>query len=110
MRNLMTVAIYTKDKPGPEFPKSFSRVIFRIKGEKLPRMFNGALHAEHITDLTGIKSTAQEWCKDFVDLRCRAFLKLNGYNPLTKEYINAEVISSEVDYFYCDHPTGITKS
>jgi len=99
-RTSHTIALYPAGD-GPILPESFSRVIFRITREKELRVFDPRTNPA-TKDYSGI--SAQSWCKDFIDLRCRAFVKLDGYNPLTKEYKAIEIISQEVDMFYCDHP------
>lgn len=88
-------------KPNPTVLQSFPRVTFRICGQLVLR--------EYTPIGKGISSPeelriATKACQEFIDLRCRAFVRLDGYNPLTKQFKSAEVISKEVDHFFCEHP------
>lgn len=85
---------------GPVVPKSYPRVVFRIIGESKPRFVDFSNTQQF--PLSG--GTQVQWMQSFVDLRCRALVKIDGYNPETKECGKQTVISKEVDYFYCDHP------
>jgi hypothetical protein len=86
------------DGRGPVFSKTFSRVVFRIINEKQLRVFDGRA-------FDPVGGTPQQWCQAFIDLRCRDFLRLDGYDPFRKESKSVQIISREVDYYYCDHPT-----
>lgn len=88
-------------KLGPVVPTSYPRVTFRIAGEQKVREYTPSIST---TDATISVSLAVQTCQAFVDIRCRAFLRLDGYKPEDRSFIGHQVISSEVDFFYSDHP------
>jgi hypothetical protein len=89
-------------KAGPVFPKTFSRVVFRINGEKELRVFDPRNLPEIYRKLSGTDieySTLQFWCQKFVELRCRPFMISPNCGRTWKS-----LGKPEVDHFYCDHP------
>ena len=81
---------------GPVFPKSYSRVVFRINGEKELREFNGKMQSiKH--PYPDIKP--HQWCDDFVDLRCKPFM-ISPDCSKTWRFVG----KPEVDMYYFDHP------
>jgi len=89
-------------KAGPVFPKTFSRVVFRISGESVLRYFDPRQHPQ-IKELAAIDPTnfgnMQEWCQAFVNDRCRPLVISPDCGKTWKI-----VGKLEVDMFYCDHP------
>lgn len=87
-------------KPGPKYPASFPRVIFRISKEKEIRVFDPRqFTSTHPSDT--LRSTAQnlmDWCNTFMDLRCRPLMISHDCGQTWS------IVSKEVDFFYCEHP------
>jgi hypothetical protein len=84
-------------KLGPVVPISYPRVTFRIAGEQQVREFNPASLKLGISNLV-------DACQQFVNLRCRPLLRLDGYKPEDRSFVSATAINKEVDFFYSDHP------
>lgn len=96
-------------KPGPVVPTSYPRVIFRINGEKVVRVFDPrklVVHPTHKDYLEAIAKgeigTLVSWCNDFINLRCRPLMISPDCGQTWNHLYN------EVDFFYSDHPL-ITK-
>jgi hypothetical protein len=91
---------------GPKVPPSSPRVVFRIKGEKVTRAYEPMkMHDMQPSSLQKLSiPEAVDKATQFVDMRCRPLLRLNGYNPADRSYKSKLIVSSEVDFYYCDHP------
>lgn len=94
-------------KLGPVVPQSATKVIFRITGETQIREYEPVLN--YGNDPIG-RMFANRCCVDFVNLRCRPFLRLDGYKPEDRSFVGHQIISSDVDFFYSDHPLVNIKS
>jgi len=97
-----TVAVYSADKPGPQVAEQTVAVTFRIKGEKGIRSYIFLQDTKNPNPF--YRQQANTQAQQFVDLRCRAFLQLDAYNPQDRSFKSAKIVASDVDYFYCDHP------
>lgn len=93
-------------KLGPVLPASYPRVTFRIAGEQQVKIFDAY---KQLAGTPIHHGTAIELCQAFVDLRCRPFLRLDGYKPEDRSFSGHQIISSDVDFFYSDHPLVNTK-
>lgn len=87
-------------KLGPVFPQSATRVTFRIVGESQIKVYEPV---RNYTDTLG-RTLANVLCNDFVNLRCRPLLRLDGYKPEDHSFVSAVAINKEVDFFFSDHP------
>lgn len=96
-------------KLGPVLPASYPRVTFRIVGETQVREYNPIKEKRLNHSSLMDQSIAINLCNWFVDLRCRPFLRLDGYKPEDRSFSGHQIISSDVDFFYSDHPLVNTK-
>lgn len=91
-------------KLGPIVPASYPRVTFRIAGQQEVRQYIPSFQNNNYYGIIPTLQEAVYACEQFIDTRCRPFLRLDGYKPEDRSFIGHQVISSEVDFFYSDHP------
>lgn len=91
-------------KANPTVLQSFPRVIFRVCRENVLRAYDPIKQKNLNACFEVDQVIAVKNCQWFIDTYCRAFVRLDGYNPLTKQFKSAEIISKEVDHFFCEHP------
>lgn len=89
-------------KLGPVLPASYPCVTFRMVGKQEVKVFDPRNHVGKLGH-TNIPLLV-DMAKWFVDIHCRPLLRLDGYKPEDRSYVGHQVISSDVDFFYSDHP------